>query len=113
MILPVLMQCFTLSFSINCKYSSASVPEINPQSAYALHILNNRHEYGPMNRVMKILKPCRKGKLMNTWETMFIQLHHRNRSLITEQQRSEHNPLYDLVSLTPTTETITQTHGYN
>ena len=85
----------------------------NPQSAYALHILNNRHEYGPMNRVMKILKPCRKGKLMNTWETMFIQLHHRNRSLITEQQRSEHNPLYDLVSLTPTTETITQTHGYN
>ena len=85
----------------------------NPQSAYALHILNNRHEYGPMDRVMKILKPCRKGKLMNTWETMFIQLHHRNRSLITEQQRSEHNPLYDLVSLTPTTETITQTLGDN
>jgi hypothetical protein len=27
----------------------------NPQSAYALHILNNRHEYGPMHNTMELL----------------------------------------------------------
>ena len=28
----------------------------NPQSAYALHILNNRHEYGPIDKNMTLLK---------------------------------------------------------
>ena len=29
----------------------------DPQSAYALHILNNRHEYGPLKDTMELLKP--------------------------------------------------------
>lgn len=33
-----------------------------PKSAYALHILNNRHEYGTIHSTMKVLKRCRKGK---------------------------------------------------
>jgi hypothetical protein len=28
----------------------------NPQSAYAMHILNNRHEYGPIHNTMELLK---------------------------------------------------------
>ena len=37
----------------------------NPQSAYALHILDNRHEYGAQEHIMELVKTCRKGKLMN------------------------------------------------
>jgi hypothetical protein len=32
----------------------------NPQSAYAQHILNNRHEYGPINDTMSLLKQIKK-----------------------------------------------------
>jgi len=29
----------------------------NPQSAYALHFLNNQHEYGPIEQIMTLQKP--------------------------------------------------------
>jgi hypothetical protein len=44
----------------------------NPKSAYALHILNNRHEYGPIHSTMTLFKTCKKrlenechGKLLH------------------------------------------------
>jgi len=33
----------------------------NPTSAYALNILNNRHEYGTTAETLELLKPCNKG----------------------------------------------------
>jgi len=56
----------------------------NPQSAYALHILNNRHEYGTKEQIMELIKVCSKGKLMKCWESMYIQEYHRKGHLITE-----------------------------
>jgi len=67
----------------------------NPQSAYAMHILNNRHEYGPAKETLQLLRPCSKESQMNSWEAMIIQLHHHRKTLITEQQPYEHNILYD------------------
>jgi len=55
----------------------------NPQSAYALNILHNRHEYRPAKET---LQPCSKGSQMNSWEAMIIQLHRHKKTLITEQQ---------------------------
>ena len=72
----------------------------NPQSAYALHILDNRHEYGEQKRIMELVKACRKGKLMNCWESLYIQEYHRKGYLITEQLKHEHNLLFDHVSTT-------------
>jgi hypothetical protein len=72
----------------------------NPQSAYALHILDNRHEYGEQERIMELVKACRKGKLMNCWESLYIQEYHRKGYLITEQLKHEHNILFDHVSTT-------------
>jgi hypothetical protein len=65
-------------------------------SAYALHILNNTHEYGPPERALRMLKPCQKGNFMNLWETFHIQQLHHLRLLIDEQQQHELNPLYTL-----------------
>jgi hypothetical protein len=35
----------------------------NPISAYALHILDNRHEYGSPEHNTQLLQTCDKGKL--------------------------------------------------
>jgi hypothetical protein len=37
----------------------------NPVSAYALHLLNNKHEYGNIEQTIELLKLCNKGVKMN------------------------------------------------
>jgi hypothetical protein len=39
----------------------------SPTSAYALRILNQRHDYGPLDNTLHLLKPCEKGNLINCW----------------------------------------------
>ena len=48
----------------------------NPQSAYAQHILNNRHEYGPTNNTMALLKHINKTSLLLPDEQLHIHTHH-------------------------------------
>jgi len=67
----------------------------NPASAYAVHILNNRHEYGTTENTLQLIKPCRKSSKMNHGENMFIQIYHQYSKLIEEQQVIEPNPLFE------------------
>jgi len=41
------------------------IKETTTQSPYALHILQNRHEYGPTVDTLQPLKTCSKGTHMN------------------------------------------------
>jgi hypothetical protein len=68
----------------------------NPTSAYALHILNNKHEYGNAAETLEVLKPCHKGTRMNCWETFYMQVLYQHKLLINEQNISDINPLYEL-----------------
>jgi hypothetical protein len=68
----------------------------NPISAYALHILNNRHEYGIAEETLELLKPCNKGKRTNFWDALYMQAFHQSNVLIEEQQVGDINPLYEL-----------------
>ena len=77
----------------------------NNTSAYATHILNNRHEYGTASDTIQLLKECSKGTRMNCWEAMYIQAYHQEGALIAEQQITEYNPLFDLRNFQPTTQT--------
>jgi hypothetical protein len=52
----------------------------NPTSAYVLHILNNKHDYGTVEESSQLLKPCYKGTRMNCWETFYVQILHQRRS---------------------------------
>jgi hypothetical protein len=67
-----------------------------PISAYALHILNNKHEYGTAEETLELLKSCHKGTQMNCWETFYMQALHQHKLLINKQQISDINPLYEL-----------------
>jgi hypothetical protein len=74
----------------------------NSNSAYALHILNNRHEYGTAEETLVLLKSCQKSTRMNWWETFYIQLFHQHDTLINEQQVYNVNPLYAIANTTRT-----------
>jgi hypothetical protein len=66
------------------------------QSAYAQHILNNRHEYGTIDEVMKLVKPTTQTSLLIPYETLFIQVHQQQGQLIAECAKGEPNPLFQL-----------------
>jgi len=72
----------------------------NLLTAYALHILRNRHEYGTIADTLQLLKTCQKSTRMNCWEALYIQVFHQHKVLITEQQVIDTNPLYELVDIT-------------
>jgi hypothetical protein len=68
----------------------------NPKSAYATHILDNRHEYGTEENTLHLLHACQKGTRMDCWEALYIQTLHQRQVLITEQQVNDINPLFEL-----------------
>jgi hypothetical protein len=65
----------------------------DPQSAYALHILNDRHEYGPMYSIMTLLKPIQHTSLLIPFERIFIHSLYKADNLISEQSPGDPNPL--------------------
>ena len=72
----------------------------NPLSAYALHILNNKHEYGNAEQTIELLKPCNKGKKMKCWESFYIQIFQHQNTLIEEQKVNDLNPPYTSTNVT-------------
>ena len=69
----------------------------DPQSAYALHIPNNRHECGPINDTITLLKHINKTTLLIPFEQLYIQSYHQLRQLISEQNIGKHNSIYHLI----------------
>jgi len=69
----------------------------DPRSAYALHILNCRHEYGNIDGTMTLLKQINTPTLLLPYEQMYIQSFYHNNELIPEQHLNEHNPMFDLL----------------
>ena len=78
----------------------------DPQSAYALHILKNQHEYGPMNDTMTLLKQEHKTPMLISYEQLFIQTYHKHGLLIQEQHMGDTNPLFQLITHTNKTNTL-------
>jgi hypothetical protein len=69
------------------------------KSAYARHILNNRHQLGPIEDTLQIIKPCTKGTQMNCFENFYIQLYHKQGLLMEEQKKTETNSLYAIIQV--------------
>jgi hypothetical protein len=69
----------------------------NPLSAYAQHVLQQRHEYGPIQETMSPVQHASKSKRMDTLEPLHIQKYHHKHQLIPEQNPHEYNPLFQLL----------------
>jgi len=70
-----------------------------PQSAYAEHILRNRHEYGSLNSTMKLIKPINRPSKLIPYEQLIIQQFFHKGSLIPEQNCYHHNLLFKLAKI--------------
>ena len=68
----------------------------NPISAYALHILNNRHQYGTAEETLELLKPCNKGTKINGWDALYMQAFYQGNILIEEQKVNDIIRLFEL-----------------
>ena len=98
------------SSSTDARYEEhiRNIRTTNHQSAYALHILDIIHEHGEQERIMEFVEACRKGKLMNCWESLYLQGYHKKGYQVTEHLKHEHNKLFDHVSTTlPTKYSVT------
>ena len=89
-----------ISLNIRHKEHIRCIRTNNPLSAYALHILQNRHEYVSIADTLQLLKTCSKGTHINCWQALYMQVFSQHKILITEQQVSDPNPLYALVNTT-------------
>ena len=83
---------FELRYKEHIRYIKYNIP----QSAYALHILNNRHEYSPIHENMTLLKPLKITSLLSPYEHCFIQSLHKAGKLISEQHPGPVHPLLQL-----------------
>jgi len=68
-----------------------------PQLAYALHILNTKNEYVPINNTMTLLKHINKTSLLLPYEQLYTQTYHQHKQFISEQYIGERNPIYQLI----------------
>ena len=71
----------------------------NPILAHALHIRNNKHEYGNPEQTTQLLNTCSKGKKINCWDSFYMQVLQQD-LLIDQQKVNEPNPLYSLANIT-------------
>ena len=81
------------------KEHTSYIKKNNPTSAYALHILQNRHEYGPLKETMTLLKQESNRHKLLAYEQLHIHLQQRNGNLIPEQTTNTLNPLLKLMHI--------------
>jgi len=63
------------------------IKQNDPQSAYALHILNNNHEYGPINTTITLLQQKTQTSVLIPYKQFFIHSLYYHKELIREQNR--------------------------
>jgi len=85
-------RAISVRFKEHIRYTRSN----NSTSAYAVHILDNRHEYGTKEDTLELLKKCQKGKYMDYWEALYMQTFHQKKTLIYEQQIGDANPLFEI-----------------
>ena len=85
--------------SINVRHKE-HIKYIRTNNPLSAHILRNSHEYGTIADALELLTICQKGTHMNCWEALYIQIFHRHKVLITEQQVNDTNPLYEPANIT-------------
>jgi hypothetical protein len=64
---------------------------------YANHILQNAHEFGPMQNTVTLIHQASKGCLMDIFERFFIHKYNYEHKLIQEQIPGENNALFTLL----------------
>jgi predicted GIY-YIG superfamily endonuclease len=74
---------------------------IKDESAFAQHILNKRHQYGPMTEILDMVEHAKKGNLVNIKENFYIFHFNKFNKLIEEQKHTKEsetqNSMFDII----------------
>ena len=84
----------------------------DPKSAYAQHILDNRHEFGPAHKTTELIQACNKRNETLDWENLYIQKYSTEGKLISEQTPHEYNILFSLGRLATTLTSRQKVHHH-
>ena len=90
---PLLYRSNWLTSTEHIRYITSN----NLQSAYTIHILHNRYEYGPTNITMSLLHPVHKSQRMNSSENFYTHLFQQHITIINEQSQTDENPFFNLI----------------
>jgi hypothetical protein len=69
------------------------------KSRYALHILQENHEYGPTEKIMNILKLQNKVRHLDVYERFYIYKANKQNIIMKEQNVEVNNVLFDLITV--------------
>jgi hypothetical protein len=61
------------------------------ESAFAQHILDQGHKYGPMEQIMELIEYARKGNIVAIKENYYIYKFKQRKELIEEQNSTKDN----------------------
>jgi type II secretory pathway predicted ATPase ExeA len=67
------------------------------KSRYAIHMLKENHEYGPIEKVMNVLKVENKGKQLDVNERFYIYKATQQKYVMNEQHADVNNVLFYLI----------------
>jgi hypothetical protein len=87
-------------FKTRYKGHISEIKSKKDKSRYTLHILQKNHEYGPVNKIMNILKLQSKGKHLDVYERFYIYKTNKQKrkSIMNEQHVEVNNVLFDLIT---------------
>jgi len=66
---------------------------------FHMRMLHNRHQFGPADETLKLLKPCNKGIKTNCCEALYMNMLYKQGLLISEQHVTDNNPFFDLAAV--------------
>jgi hypothetical protein len=74
--------------SLNIRYNEhiRSIKSNKEDSAFAIHLLNNRHQYGKMENIMDKIDHAKIGQIMNIEKDFYIHIY-KNLNLLIEEQK--------------------------
>lgn len=81
------------------KEHSADYKHERRKSAFAKHLLDEKHKHMPIEQTLEVLYKEKKGNKLNTLEALEIYKHKNN---IINEESINHNPLFELILNTPT-----------
>lgn len=78
-----------------CKEHITNIRTKNHKSAYTIHILYNQYEYSPNNSTIDLLRHCKKGVILNSWQNYQIQ-EYQMKGQETKHASSQHSHMHYL-----------------
>jgi hypothetical protein len=77
----------------NLKY----IKQNDPQSTYALHVLNSSSEFGPIINTMPVHKRINEGPLLRPFKQLYIRSQFYHSKHVWKQNTEERNPMHQLI----------------